>query len=606
MAKRDTSEQARRFGPMSGLLIAAAIAFIVLPSTLTLPNPSPTSQEEIAPVPPTDSKINPPVSNFSDLNSGNTGQGLGNGGGGGNEPVILPPPPLPPGIGATPDNTFACVAGRQTEDRLSPTCVPFFIGENGGATYQGVTAKEVRVLIYHDPNSTLNTSQGTSTPPYDTIIDLDDPAKDREHPAVRTARSWQTYFNKRYAAYNRKVHMFVQFGTLDSRGTNSAGTQAQDAAKAYKKFKPFAIINYAGFGNGVFYNNYMAEHGVLIFGSVAGRSASFYKQYPGQQWGYNPPLEYGAAQYAQFVCNVLKGRKADDVGPGSIGIENGDDRVYGLLYTTDKAFPGITDQALIAEDLIKKQCGITAKVRKSYPKNGFSVDNQPSDYGINIALAFREAGVTTVLWPAGHEVKISAAFNESRYYPEIIVGDDDQQASVNGTGFQDQTAWNQAWIVTSQVYDPLPPDRICFQQYRSVDQTAPAADVQNFACDTYNDLRQLFTGIQVAGPTLTPQTIDQGFHAIPIVESADPQLPTCYYLPDDYTCVKDSTIMHWDSSGRPTSTSTGQPGCWRMVGNGKRYLPGKFPTTVNLRGMKKNTNICNNFRIVANLSLGPT
>jgi hypothetical protein len=594
VAKRDTSEQIRRFGPMSGLLIAAAIAFIVLPSTLTLPNPSPTSQEEIAPVPPTDSKLNPPVSNFTNLNSGNTGTGLGNGGGGGNLPPDGPVKLPPVGIGKTPPSTYECVAGRQTEDRLSPTCVPFFNGQNGGATFQGVTAKEVRILIYFDPYGTLNTSQGRSDPPYNTIIDLDDAPKANEHPAVYTNRAWATFFNKRYATYDRRVHTFVQFGSYDSSAEQTPGTQAQDAALAYAKVKPFAVINYAAFGNGAYFNNYMAEHSVLNFGSVAGRSDTFYRQYPGLQWGYPPTLEYAAAQYAQFVCNVIHKKPAQDLGQGVNTPAAGGERKYGFLYTTDKAYEGVQQQAELSFALMKQQCGLEPTAVQTYDHNGYSVDNQRTpDYALNIAVDFAGKDVTTVLWPAGYEQKISGAFNDSNYFPEIILGDEDQMASNYGSFFQDKNAWSHAWIMTHQTYDPPPNDRICAQEYRTVDQNSANSDVQNFACDFYNDLRQLYTGIQVSGPNLTPKSLDQGMHAIPIVESTDPELPTCYYLANDYTCVKDSTIEHWDPAAQTESSRN--PGCWRMVDNGKRYLPGKFPKDRNLLAMKKPNHICNNF-----------
>jgi len=606
VAKRQSSEQIRRFGPLGSLAIAAALAFLVLPSTLTLPNPSPTSQEEIAPVPPSRTTLAPNVSNFTSLAAGTTGNGLGSGTGGGTAPQtgpgIPPPPTLPPGLGNVPPSTFQCVAGRQTEDPLSPTCVPFYQGDNGGSTYQGVSAKEVRVLMYYEPNSTLNTSQGTSTPPYNTIIDTDLPPKPNEHPNVSTARGWSKFFGQRYAAYNRHVKVYVQFGSLASNNQSSPGTQAQDAALAYSRVKPFAVVNFSLFGNGAFYNNYMAEHGVLIFGSIAARSAGFYRQFAGLQWGYPPPLEYRAAQYANAICSIVANKPSSNVGENSTGIKNGTPRKYGLYYTTDPAFEGLTDGARLARDLMKKQCGIVA-IEKTYAKNSFSVDNGTTPReATNVALAFQQAGVTTILWPLGYEVKLSGALKSLNYFPEIIVGDDNQQASTGGGTFQDPAAWAQAWIVSSVTYDPPSAERICTQEYRSVDQQAPADDVQKFACQSYNDLRQLYTGIQVAGPNLTPKSIDQGYHAIPIVVSSNPQVPTCYYLAGDYTCVKDSVIEHWD----PTQKTEDQrdQGCWRMVGNGKRFLPGKFPT-VNLGALKNNANVCNNFRSFVNLSLGP-
>jgi len=607
VAKRQTGEQVRRFGPLSSLAIAAALAFLVLPSTLTLPNPSPTSQEEIAPVPPTQAKLNTTVSNFTSLSAGTTGNGLGQGTGGGTAPqsgsAIPPPPTLPPGVGNVPPSTFQCVAGRQTEDPLSPTCVPFYQGENGGATYQGVSAKEVRILIYHEPFGTIDTSQGTSTPPYNTIVDTDLPPKPNEHPDVSTSRGWSKFFGQRYAAYNRHVKIYVQFGSYDSSSRTTAGTQAQDAALAYAKVKPFAVINFSGFGNGAFYNNYMAQHGVMIFGSISTRSASFYKEFPGLQWGYPPPLEYKAAQYANAICSTVANRPSSNIGPNSTTVRNGTPRKYGLYYTTDPAFEGLTDGAKLAKQLMKKQCGMET-FDQTYAKNSFSVDNGTTPRSsTNVALAFQQRGVTTVLWPFGYEVKLSGAFKSLNYLPEIIVGDDNQQASTQGGSFQDPVAWNQAWIVSSVTYDPSFNDRICTQEYRSVDQQAPAKDVQSFACNAYNDLRQLYTGIQVAGPTLTPKSVDQGFHAIPLVESKNPQVPTCFYLVDDYTCVKDSVIEHWDSSAKADGDASDQ-GCWRMVGNGRRYLPGKFPKA-NLGQLKNAAHVCNNYRTFANLSLGP-
>ncbi len=183
--------------------------------------------------------------------------------------------------------------------------MPFYNGDNGGATYQGVTGKEVRVLIYFDPYGTLNTSQGASTPPYNTIIDTDKPAKPNEHPAVDTSAAGRSSSTTATPPTTATCTSSCSSAPT-TRAADPAGSQAQDAALAYAKVKPFAVVNYSSFGNGAFYNNYMAEHGVLNFGSVAGRSAKFYKQFPGKQWGYTPPIEYSAAQYANFVCTASR------------------------------------------------------------------------------------------------------------------------------------------------------------------------------------------------------------------------------------------------------------------------------------------------------------
>jgi hypothetical protein len=90
----------------------------------------------------------------------------------------------------------------------------------------------------------------------------------------------------------------------------------------------------------------------------------------------------------------------------------------------------------------------------------------------------------------------------------------------------------------------------------------------------YNDFRMLFTGIQVAGPRLTPDSISDGFHAIPPFSSRDPQTPSCYFDVDDYTCVKDAAVMWWDPTAPNNSSARG---AWRMPEGGRRYLRDQWP-----------------------------
>lgn len=601
-------EHVRRYGPLVAVTLVLTLSWL-LPSNLSQPDRTTRSQPEIAPEPFSKPPERPPIANFSTLDSLADGKDPGPGpGGGGYTPPPPPPPPalekLLTGIGRVPASQYECIADRQTEDELSPTCVPFYAGDNEGATYQGVTAREVRVVLYYDAVPYLGTSQGTSTPPVNTIVDLDAPPKAREHPILTVNRSWQWYFHKRYAAYNRRVHLFVQFGSWNGKTEATPGQQASDAAFAYQKLRPFAVLNYSGFGQGGYYSEYMSQHGVLLFGAPPGHNNQFYDRYPGLQWGFNPNLEYSAAQYADAVCSIVQGKPADAMGGAVPGAAvKATSRTYGLLYTRDPEWAGVTAQALLARRLMAQQCGITVAIEQHYDRNGHSVDNSPDqqDYADNIAQQLKRAGVTTVLWPAGYEAKISHAMARIQYFPEIVVGDDDLQASLIGGRFQDPAAWRQAWVITSQTYEPEPDGRICTQAFRSVDTISPASDVQRFACETYADLRQLYTAIQAAGPHLNPQNITRGLHAIPRIASTNRQLPACFYLPNDYTCVKDSAIMHWD----PTATvpTQAEPGCWRMVGSGQRFLPGHFPRKANLGDLKRPDDICNNFVSPASLQL---
>jgi hypothetical protein len=136
--------------------------------------------------------------------------------------------------------------------------------------------------------------------------------------------------------------------------------------------------------------------------------------------------------------------------------------------------------------------------------------------------------------------------------------------------YQDQRVWNgHVWVVTSRVKEGDLDQSLCFQAYREADPDAPRLDA-GLACGFYDDIRQLFTGIQVAGPQLHPSSVDQGFHAIPRVTSEDPSVPACFYELDDYTCTKDAAAWWWDSSAQSPNSS--RPGCFRLAEGGRRYI----------------------------------
>ncbi|HUR49567.1 MAG TPA: hypothetical protein VMY88_08605, partial [Acidimicrobiales bacterium] len=118
----------------------------VLPSALNLPQTTPSETLEYAPVPPEDDITTPPSGNLSSL-------GLGSSSSLGSTGETAGPPPDLTGPGGKPlktPSTKRCVGSppRQTEDPLSPPCVASYTGDNGGATYKGVTADEIRGIYF--------------------------------------------------------------------------------------------------------------------------------------------------------------------------------------------------------------------------------------------------------------------------------------------------------------------------------------------------------------------------------------------------------------------------------------------------------------------------
>jgi len=595
---RSPRDWQRKYPPLVAIAVAALIAIVVLPSALNLPQTNPTRTLEYAPVPPSDSNATPPNGNFSSLGLAST-SGLETGGALGGDNGLLPPPPEDPLAHFRPDATKRCVNGHQTEDPLSPPCVAYFNGDNFGSTYQGVTGTDVRILIYVDGNlNYIRGSEGSEVTPDHQYFDLGKEPTGHEHVLVRAFRDFQTYFNDRYQTYNRFVHFYMYFGSTDQ----SEEARRGEAVDNYSKVQPFAVLIFAE-ANAEAYLQVMAEHHVLNFGSFVGHDQSFFQQFPKLIWGYQPSLQTEARSYVSYVCNKVVGFPATRAG-GTLA--NNNPRTFGLVYY--KPNPGYPDKHpeletfdQIVESQLKSQCGVTvpARYRFPFPDSGYAADTQfTPDYAVQAMTALKAANITTILWPGGYETNFSKEANTINYAPEwIILGDGVSDSDAGGI-FQDSNTWtDHAWVVTSQPLNPSLRSTLCYQALKQADPDYQDGDAA-FACAdfSYELLRQLFTGIQVAGPRLGPTSIDKGYHAIPAVQSTSNLVPACYYEPGDYTCIKDGAAEYWD--GNRTAPSFSEPGCWVMVEAGKRYLSGQWPKGNIDTDFKPNDqadNICNNY-----------
>ncbi|HUR49100.1 MAG TPA: hypothetical protein VMY88_06165, partial [Acidimicrobiales bacterium] len=189
-APQNARSGARNFPPLVFAALVMMLLLALMPSALNLPQSNPSQTLEYAPVPPEDDSVTPPAGNFSSLGLG-TSPGPGNnrfGDSGG-----LPLGDVQGGVGKSP-STKRCVGNppRQTEDPLSPPCVASFTGDNGGATYHGVTRDEVTVLIYQggqgcgnpegyrQPGAAAGTSRDERLPCGE-YNDLDEPESDDDY-----------------------------------------------------------------------------------------------------------------------------------------------------------------------------------------------------------------------------------------------------------------------------------------------------------------------------------------------------------------------------------------------------------------------------------------
>jgi hypothetical protein len=565
---------ARKYPPLFGALVLGLAALAALPSSFTLPQPETAQTREYAPVPPSNEPPDTPAeSNLSSLSLATSsgvrtgGASGGQGAGGGPGLDLQRPVPALTGAGRNPSNK-RCVGDplRQTEDPLAPPCVPYFNGDNGGATYRGVTRDEVRVLIYFEGGYLY--SDGTKSPE-EAYVDLLDAPGENEDPTVRAFRGWQRYFNDRFQTYGRLVHFIVYF---DSSGRGSPEARRADAADNHAKVDPFAVVSYVR-GNEDDYLREMARRGVLNFGSYSFKPSSFFTGFPRLIWSYDPSVEQQAAQYLTYICSKVVGRDSVLAAPDL----NGRPRKIGILHTTDERYEGLLFMAELVRAGVES-CGGRIEAEATFPRCCYAQDNSDTGtYGQEAMADFKTKGITTILWPGGINGNFGKWAASMGYYPEWIVLGDGVLDARNPVGVYSQLSASfdgRAIVVSPQPLLPAFEEQRCYLAYREADETLDDGWVR-FACEYYRTLFQLFTGIQVAGPRLDPASVDEGFHAIPRIQTNDVERPSCFYDPGDYTCVKDAIAEIWRASNTAPGSST--PGCWAAIEHGKRYLAGRWP-----------------------------
>ena len=550
----------------------------LMPSALNLPQATPSETLEYAPVPPEDEEVPPPTGNFSSLGLGSSGSvGTATVAGGG---PAASGGALPGGVGKSP-STKRCVGNppRQTEDPLSPPCVAHFSGDNGGATYPGVTREEVRVLFYFEgtPKQQGSSRAGGEPETFNKYVDLNEPPKEDEYVAARVLRPYQRYFNERYQTYGRFVHFFAYFRA--SNGANAEQRRA-DAVENYQKIKPFAVVNFASFGATSAYSEVMLRKHVLVFtGAQNSRfaccvSSSEFARTPGMRWGTAASTEEYARIFGGLICAQVVGRP---VTFGGNAADQGKPRQLGMINNDRASFPewGVLARLVRAQ---VKACG--GEFVYEAPSGGSSCSLETASGHM---AEFQRLGVTTIIWPGGadsagndgcgqHMQNAGAAL---RYLPEVVVaGNGGTETQISAQASNQEFSRHQVMLTPYPRGDALG-DTPCVDSAREADPEIPARDLENFGCEYYAAIRLLFTGIQVAGPRLGPPSMDKGYHAIPGRGSSDPYYEACFFEPGDYTCIKDAQIQHWDPAGQtPGSASSG---CWRMIEGGARYLAEDWP-----------------------------
>ena len=519
------------------MALAAALA-LLLPTALTVPQSGPTTLAEFAPV-PGQGQGKSDVSDLGQASSGGIGFGSGGRGGG-----SFSEPPSLGGPKQGKAQLKKCVGNppRQTEDPLSPPCVAFFDGDNGGATGKGVTRDEVTVVLHTPKNADRPSPLDCKDSPTSSDVNIE-----------LACKAYMRYFNTRYQTYGRSVHLYSTRDSQSSSSARIAETQAID-----ERLRPFAIVT--SYVAPVVITE-AANRGILNV-SYPSYLRSFYSSKAPLLWSYLPDFEDESFLLANFVCRKLAGRPAKYSGNPEEAIKT---RKFGLPWLASSTKMAVVKRAL------QEGCGVEA-----YDIDGFTRTHvaQLRLQGVTSLIPFTGDGNQGTSWTINADA--------DQWRPEWIVpgaSAGDGWDSGERAASYSPTQWRNAFGITFDQRRDAPQQQPWYRAYKEAcpecpESSASVAQYQGIT-DMYDNLLMAFHGIQAAGPRLTPASFDKGMHAIPPRSSVTPYAPAAYFSAGNYTYFKDAMSIWWD----PLATAPGSttPGCYKLPYDGKRMRIGEWP-----------------------------
>ena len=447
-----------------------------------------------------------------------------------------------------------------------PPCVLWEGGDNGGETFRGVTADQIKVVRW----------LGQLDPATEAILQgaqLSDgrPKIAQSYEAVRR------YQNNHFQTYGREV-VYIDM----EAGGPSENDEAMkaDAQKIANEIQPFAVITgdpAAGIPNVL--ARELAQLGIVC--ACGAGSAEFYAELPPLLFGALPSSSEYAAQAAEYIAKKLWGKPAEYAGDEQIPTQSyrDDVRKFGLLYI-EGARGKVDPEGKRARDAFVREF---AKYGMSFAEEiAYIYDPGRNQTDVtNMIARFKAAGVTTVVpfWDPLYPILITKEATRQQYFPEwFIVGSGLSDTTAAGRLY-DQQQWRHAFGISPLWVTWTSVDKSGgYREYKHGDPDGELGE-PGVLINIYNAAAGvIFIGIHMAGPTLTNETFVRGVFAYPPT-GGEPRSPLVYWTREAPTAIKDFVEVFFkaDEQG-PDERGQQGSGMIMKANGGKRYQLGQWTT----------------------------
>ncbi len=562
------STSLRRPGRTPGTVnlgIALAVLVILLPLLLNAATSAPPTSAEFSPNAKQVIKKAPP-GQAAAVNG--TGEGSAPGAAGSPSPSPSASPSA-----ATPTPTPSKVAGnllkncvgpdpkRQIEDPQSPPCIAYWKGDNGGATSRGVTRDAVYIAVPTPENAKAQ---------YDALF---------------------AFFNNRFQFYGRKL--VPEYCDTSNSGGGDQKAQVADAATSAsgcggKLPKPFASTFYRT-NNGRYYMPEMScRYKTIVVGSYSPYDTEALNKC-GYQYQYPMVVDDQFANMGEWLCKRLAGKTArwaaGNDGSTPPKALNTQVRRFGLLLEAFTDDDPVMRRGAFKPILSRLHaCGVNV-ADKDVIVNPVSGEFDPAS-AQNAMLQLKNDGVTSVVCACNFFSfgTLQRAAETSRYQPEWITstfGLNDVNSSFTlGAGPPSQMRHTFGLTFQPPIVKPLiNPYNVALTE-GDPSQAPDTTSSVEAKLEVYRALLLLSSGIQMAGPNLTPKTFEQGLARTtfpnPITET---HAGFVGFQNNRHSMTTDGAEWWWSTSANgPFTDGTAHPGTVCYLNGRKRFELGSWPT----------------------------
>lgn len=439
---------------------------------------------------------------------------------------------------------------RQIEDPQSPPCVPYWKGDNGGATWQGVTATEVKV-VWPTKLGYANIERFTN------------------------------FFNSRFQFYGRRLVVEEMGASGGFFGGGDTASQISDAVKVDEELRAFAALSYpVGYGETRDFYNELARRQVVTVDSTTNtrteRETYDHKDYEGYQWGYAASLDKLERNLATWICKSLVDKPPAHAGPAFQGSPGSPpaNRKFGLAVQSKNSYKA--DTASLLEGL--SRCGIDPLVQVR------NMDDTSTNPSANMVSKFQSEDVSTLICICNNPTygELMRAADPAGYKPEFLLFGGLGQTDDANVGHQHYPASALPHVFGIEGFNKILPvtDSPWFWALKEADPSVQASSFGGYSLgytlehhEAYAQMLLLASGIQMAGPNLTPESFKKGLMEAEFPNPGAGAAP--YYQarvgfgPGNHTMIQDVALVWYDRQRK--SDTLGVPGTLCYVDKGRRW-----------------------------------